>query len=307
MTVDDPWMGDDAAGHVDSLAEEFAASRARLIRVAYAILGSRSEAEDVVADTWLRLAKADAADPVRDVAAWATVAVARGALDAYRSARRRREVYVGPWLPEPLVGDLDAQSLADPADRVTLDQSVSFALMVVLETLSPPERTAWVLHDLFGFPFGDIAEIVGRNADAVRQLASRARRHLSERAPRFPIDKQQHQDAVARFLEATAGGRVADLVAVLDEQVVLTSDGGGIVSAARRPVFGADRVARFMLGLAAKIGDEEVRVVDVNGFIGIGIYRGQELTGVISLTADDGLITRVDIVRAPPKLRPAVV
>ncbi len=283
-----------------SLAERFTASRARLVRVAYAILGSYSEAEDVVADTWLRLVAADARDPVRDLDGWATVAVARAALDAYRSARRRREVYVGPWLPEPLIAEAP---LTDPADRVTLDDTVSFALLVVLETLSPAERTAWVLHDLFGVPFDEVAEVVGRNPDAVRQLAARARAHLQDRAPRFPVDAAQHQQTVNRFLAATAGGRLADLVAILDPKVTLISDGGGVVSAARHPIRGADRVARFLIGIASKLGaDDEARIVDVNGFTGIAMYHRSEITGVISLTADNGRVIRVDIIRAPHKL-----
>ncbi len=283
-----------------SLAERFMASRARLVRVAYAILGSYSEAEDVVADTWLRLVAADARDPVRDLDGWATVAVARAALDAYRSARHRREIYVGPWLPEPLVAEAPP---VDPADRVTLDDTVSFALLVVLETLSPAERTAWVLHDLFGLPFTEVAEVVGRSPDAVRQLAARARTHLQDRAPRFPVDAAQHEQTVNRFLAATAGGQLADLVAILDPKVTLISDGGGVVSAARHPIHGADRVARFLIGIAGKLGaDDEARIVDVNGFTGIAIYHGSEITGVISLTADNGRIIRVDIIRAPQKL-----
>jgi RNA polymerase sigma-70 factor (ECF subfamily) len=282
------------------LAEQFSAARPRLIRIAYAILGSYSEAEDVVAETWLRLAQAHRQAPVRDVDGWTTVAVGRAALDAYRSARRRREVYVGPWLPEPLVGELPD---ADPADRVTLDDSVSFALLVVLEALSPAERTAWVLHDLFGLPFTEVADVVGRKPDAVRQLAARARAHLRDRAPRFPVDADQHRQAVNRFLAASTGGQLADLVAVLDPEVTLTSDGGGQVTAARRPVHGADRVARFLVGLATKQGGyDEIRVVDVNGYTGIAAYQGNRLVGVASLTVDGGRITRIDIVRAPGKL-----
>lgn len=284
----------------ETLAERFMASRARLVRVAYAILGSYTEAEDVVADVWLRLAAADANEPIRDVDAWSTVTVARAALDAYRSARRRREVYVGPWLPEPLVGEAP---LADPADRVTLDDTVSFALLVVLETLSPAERTSWVLHDLFGLPFAEVAEAVGRSPDAVRKLGARARAHLHDRAPRFPVDTAQHEQAVNRFLAATAGGRIADLVEILDPQVTLVSDGGGVVSAARNPIHGADRVARFLIGIAGKLSaDDEARLIDVNGFTGIGVYQSGRLSGVISLTAEEGRISRVDIIRAPQKL-----
>lgn len=170
-------MSGDAA-----LAAAYAEARPRLTRMAYAMLGSHAEAEDVVADCWLRLAAANAREPVRDVEGWAVVAVARGALDTLRSARSRRETYVGPWLPEPLL--TAAGTAPDPADRVTLDESVSFALLVVLERLSPAERTAWVLHDLFRLEFPEVAEIVGRTPAAVRQLASRARRHVADGTPR---------------------------------------------------------------------------------------------------------------------------
>jgi RNA polymerase sigma-70 factor, ECF subfamily len=286
------------------LADRFTHARPRLVRVAYAILGSHSEAEDVVAETWLRLVTADAREPVRDVEGWATVAFGRAALDAYRSARRRREVYVGPWLPEPVVGEAVVGGPdADPADRVTLDESVSFALLVVLETLSPAERTAWVLHDLFDLPFAEVAQVVGRTPESVRQLASRARAHLRERAPRFPVDPARHRQTVRRFLAATEGGRLADLLAVLDPDVVLTSDGGGQVSAARRPVRGADRVARFVAGSAEKEGTRgNIRIIDVNGVTGLGYYRDGRLVAVGALTVDGDRVTRIDIVLAPPKL-----
>ena len=218
----------------DELAAAYSAIRPRLVGIAYAVLGTRAEAEDVVSDCWLRLAEADAREPVRDVEGWAVLAVSRRALDVLRSARVRRESYVGPWLPEPIVDDL--------ADRVSLDERVSFALMVVLETLTPAERTAWVLHELFGMPFPEIARVVGRSPAAVRQLASRARAHVAAGAPRLDVDAADHRRTVDAFLAATEGGDLAGLLAVLDPDVVLTSDGGGIATAARRPVLGADRV-----------------------------------------------------------------
>lgn len=281
------------------LAERFAAARPRLIRVAYAILGSLAEAEDVVSEVWVRLAAADAGHPVLDVDAWTTVAVSRGALDEYRSARRRREHYVGPWLPEPM---LCAARTVDPADRVTLDESVGFALLVVLESLTPAERTAWVLHDLFDMPFTEVAGVVGRSPTAVRQLAARARKHLSAQAPRVPVDPGQHLDVLSRFSRAAAGGDLRGLLAVLDPQVTLTSDGGGLVSAARRPVDGAEKVSRFLVGTAAGRRSGEVRTIDVNGLAGLGLYEGAVLVAVVSLTVRHGLITRVDVIRSPDKL-----
>ena len=284
----------------EELAPGFTAARPRLTAIAYAIVGSHADAEDIVSDTWLRLQATDSRAAVRDVDGWATVAVGRAALDHYRSARVRRERYVGPSLPEPRVA---SDAPVDPADRVTLDDQVSFALLVVLESLTPAERTAWVLHDLFGLEFTEVADAVGRSPDAVRQLASRARKHLRGSAPRVDVDATEHARVVTRFLAATGGGDIAALVAVLDPEVTLTADGGGQVTAARRPVHGAERVARFLLGLAAKNTDEQIRVVTVNGLTGIAMFRGDAFSGVISLTVIQGRITRIDYVRAPDKLR----
>jgi RNA polymerase sigma-70 factor (ECF subfamily) len=297
-------------GRQAELAQVWERARPRLTRVAYSMLGSVSDAEDVVADCWLRLVAADAKDVVRDVDAWATVTVARAALDVLRSARVRREVYPGPWLPEPLVqqatstADGAGAGLAvDPADRVSLDETVSYALLVVLESLSPAERTAWVLHDLFAMPFAEVAQTVGRTPAAVRQLAARARSHVVAHAPRVSVSRSEHTAAVERFLHAAGGGDLGALIAVLDPDVVLTSDGGGQVSAARRPVLGADRVARFLRGVTAKIPSvAQVLVRDVNGLPGLLVLEGDRLTAVTSFTVVDGRITRVDLLRAPAKL-----
>ena len=286
------------------LAVAFTGARPRLVRVAYAVLGDHAEAQDVVADTWLRLADADAgaAGPVLDVEAWSTVAVARRAMDVLRSARVRRETYVGPWLPEPLVAPL-AAATTDPADHVTLAETVSFALLVMLETLTPAERTAWVLHDLFDLPFPEVARVVGRSPAAVRQLAARARGHVAERAPRIDVDDVQHRAVVAAFARASAAGDLTGLLAVLDPDVILTSDGGGQVSAARHPVHGADRVARFLLGVAAQapVG-QRLQAVTVNGGPGVAVLDGERVVLVVSLTMASGRVQRLDLVLAPPKL-----
>jgi RNA polymerase sigma-70 factor (ECF subfamily) len=283
------------------LAQAYDAARPRLTRVAYAILGSRADAEDVVADTWLKLVQADEGERIRDVVGWATVATARGALDVLRSARVRREAYVGPWLPEPMLTAHDG-AMTDPADRVTLDDSVRYALLIVLERLSPAERTAWVLHDLFEMPFTEVAAAVGRTPAAVRQLASRARAHLAEAGQRFEVDPGRHDEVVGAFVLAAAGGDLASLVGTLDADVVLTSDGGGVVSAARRPVLGPDRVARFILGIAAK-HEGSILPVKVNGATGLVVMNGEDLHSVVSLTVRGDRITRIDMVLAPAKLR----
>ncbi|GGN20751.1 RNA polymerase sigma-70 factor (ECF subfamily) [Actinoplanes campanulatus] len=271
-------------------ADAWTAARPRLVRVAYAILGSVAEAEDVVSECWFRLARAG---PVHDVEAWAVVTVTRAATDVLRSARMRRETYPGPWLPEPVV-------TADPADRITLDERIGYALLVVLESLTPAERTAWVLHDLFGLPFEEVATVVGRTPAAVRQLAVRARRHVRDRTPRLDIDPDQHRRVVQRFLAAAAGGRLGDLVAMLDPDAVVTSDGGGRTGNARRPVHGAPRAAHFLLALAAKA--EPLTPVTVNGLLGMAVHRDGRVDTIIAFTVAAGRIQRVDLIRAPDKL-----
>lgn len=296
--VAQPEMDDEA------LALAFERVRPRLVRVAYAVVGSHADAEDVVAACWLRLVTAHAREPVVDVGKWCTVAVARASIDLLRTARKQREVYVGPWLPEPVVTAAQID-LADPADRVTLDETVSYALLVVLETLTPAERVTWVLHELFGVPFPEVADLVGRTPAAVRQLASRARARVREGAPRFEVDPVEHHEVFSRFVAAAAGGDLAALVATLDPDVVATSDGGGQVSAATRPVRGADRVARFLLGVAdlsARRGDEVSSLVAVNGLPAIAVHAGDRLTTLLVPTIADGRVVRIDIIRAPAKL-----
>jgi RNA polymerase sigma-70 factor (ECF subfamily) len=284
------------------LAEAYASARPRLVSVAYAVLGSHSEAEDVVSDCWLRLVAADARERVRDVEAWATITVARAALDTARSARRRREVYVGPWLPEPVVGR-PGEPAGDPAERISLDDTIRYALLVVLESLSPAERTAWVLHDLFGLPFGEIAEAVGRTPAAVRQLASRARAHVNAHAPRVDVSRGQHEAAVRGFIAAAAGGDLSALISALDPDVVLTSDGGGEVTAALRPVLGADKVGRLLVGLLQQLPPcAVIEPVVLNGELGIGVVDDTGLSSVIAFTFDGGSITRIDMIRSPHKL-----
>jgi RNA polymerase sigma-70 factor (ECF subfamily) len=285
----------------DDLAAAYEAVRGRLIRVAYAVLGSHSEAEDVVAETWLRLAAADRRDPILDVEAWAVVAVSRGALDTLRLARVRRETYVGPWLPEPM---LDwTNPAADPAERVTLDSSVSYALLVVLESLTPGERVAWVLHDLFGMPFPEVADVVGRTPDAVRQLASRARAHVRSGTPRVPVTGGEHDRTVLAFLAAAGGGSLGDLVSVLDPRVTLVSDGNGREMTARRPVLGADKVAAFILHWAGRLSvGDQVEMVRVNDALGLAHLHDGAVDSVLAFTVADSRIIRIDIVRAPDKL-----
>jgi RNA polymerase sigma-70 factor, ECF subfamily len=288
-----------------ALAAAFQNARPRLVRIAYAVLGSHAEAEDAVSETWLKLAAADRVEAVRDVDAWATVAVARTALDAARSARMRREVYPGPWLPEPIIEG--AAGRDDPADRITLDDTVSYALLVVLETLTPAERTAWVLHDLFAMTFIDVAAAVGRSPAAVRQLATRARKHIEAGIPRVPVHPTAHAAAVQRFLDAALGGDLDTLVSALDPDVLVVSDGGGEVQAARRPIKGSAAVARFLYGITRTLNTaQQMRLLTINGEPGLGIFEADgQLTTVAVLTVTDERITRIDFIRAPAKLAAA--
>jgi RNA polymerase sigma-70 factor, ECF subfamily len=292
---------------MDELAAAYTAIRPRLTAIAYAVLGTTAEAEDVVSDCWLRLVEADAADPVRDVEAWAVVATSRRALDVLRSARVQRESYVGPWLPEPVV--TPSTAVPDPADRVTLDETVGYALMVVLETLTPAERVVWVLHEVFAMPLADVAPVVGRSASAVRQLAVRARRHVLAGAPRVEVTPEVHGRTTDAFLAAAREGDLAGLLALLDPDVVLTTDGGGRVSAARYPVRGADRVARFLAGIVAKrAGESRPEPLTVNGGPGFGFVTAPDDGEVASLRVvgvldvADGRIRRVHLVVTPDKL-----
>jgi RNA polymerase sigma-70 factor (ECF subfamily) len=285
----------------DALAQQFEEHRGHLRGVAYSILGTVSEADDVVQDAWLRLQRAGA-DDIDDLRAWLTTVVARLALDVLGSARKRREAYVGPWLPEPLVAL--APPAEDPADRITLDESVSLAMLVVLETLSPAERTVFLLHDVFGMGFDEAAEVVGRTPAACRQLASRARRHVAARAPRYDADAVEQRRVVDAFLAAASQGDLAALVQVLDPAVVLRSDGGGLVRAARRPIEGDDNVARFMLGIAERGGDGALlSVVPVNGLPGIYAELPDGGALVAGFSVAGGRITEIDLVVNPEKLR----
>jgi RNA polymerase sigma-70 factor (ECF subfamily) len=277
------------------VAARFASARPRLLRLAYSELGDVGEAEDVVQEAWLRLSHTDVA-AIENLDGWLTKVVARLALDRLRSARMRRETYVGPWLPEPV------QSDDDPADRVTLDEQVSYALLAVLEQLSPAERTAFVLHDVFDVPFGDVADVVGRTPGAVRQLASRARRQVQREQPRFAASRDDHDRAVRAFAGAIASGDLGRLVEVLDPDVVWTSDGGGRVTATRRPLRGGPQVAKLWVALARRNVGDPIEV-QLNGRLGLVVWSGDGHRAALSFVVADGRITRIDAVRNPEKLR----
>jgi len=240
-----------------------------------------------------------AGDPaeIRDLGAWLTTTVSRLALDALGRAQARRERYVGPWLPEPLVEDIAA---GDPADWVTLDESVSMALLVVLERLTPAERTSFLLHDVFGLPFAEIAGVVGRSPAAVRQLAARARQHVADGRPRFPPTHAEQRELVAAFAAACAEGDLERLVTMLDPDVVWRGDGGGKV-ASRPGAQGAERVAAALLALTQR-PPRQIAMATVNGAPGLVLRDADGVLSVISFTVDGGRIAAIDVVRNPDKL-----
>ena len=282
----------------DPLTEAFEGQRPRLLRLAYSMLGSLSEAEDCVQEAWLRLQRVEDPDTIRDLGAWLTTSVSRLALDALGSARARRERYVGQWLPEPLVADIGGE---DPAERVTLDESVSMALLVILERLSAAERTAFLLHDVFGLTFEDVAGVVGRSPAAVRQLAARARRHVEDGRPRFPPTQAEQRELVAAFTAAAYDGDIEGLVAILDPDVLWRSDGGGKATALRRVERGAERVARGLIGFTRQ-PPRQSTIAEVNGSPGLVLVDATGVLTVVAFTVDAGRIVAIDVVRNPDKL-----
>lgn len=283
---------------VDSTAL-FAAHRRELVAAAYRVLGSVSDAEDVVQETWLRWAEVDAAT-VEHPRAYLLQATTRQALNRARHNARLRETYVGPWLPEPL-GD----EMVEGADAaVEIAESVSLAMLVVLETLSPIERATFVLHDVFGLPFDEIATAIDRSPASARQLAHRARQHVQARAPRHPVDKETHRAVTEQFLQAAVGGSLAELVGMLAPDVVMYSDGGGKRSAALKPIRTPDKVLRFTLGVLSKPdAPDRYELVTLGGETAIVGYRAGKVDTVITLVLDGGLVTEIYTVRNPEKLR----
>ena len=284
------------------LTEEFERHRAHLRAVAYRMLGSMSEAEDAVQEAWLRLARADA-DAVSNLGGWLTTVVARVALDMLRARRARREDYLGSWLPEPVVS---VETGDDPEHEALLADSVGLALLVVLDTLAPAERLAFVLHDMFGVPFDEIAPIVDRSPAAARQLASRARRRVRGATPVPEPDLAQQRRVVDAFLAAARAGDFEALVEILDPDVVFRIDGGGIPPRARPPVVGAEAVAEQVLARGTSFAPH-ARPAIVNGGAGVVVSPGPFPVAVVAFTVVGDRIAEIDIVADPEKLRGLVV
>ncbi|APX33158.1 hypothetical protein BH708_11045 [Brachybacterium sp. P6-10-X1] len=282
----------------------FASHRRALLGAAYRVLGTVQDSEDAVQETWLRWQDVDLAS-VREPRAFLLTAVTRTALNTVRTRSRLREEYIGPWLPEPVSTD----AAADPGRAAEIADDVSLALLVVLESLSPLERAAFVLHEVFAAPYSEIAETLERSEASVRQLVSRARAHVRERTPRHPVDESAHRALTEAFLEAVRGtAALEDMVSVLSPGVVLTTDGGGHAKAARRPVRGTDHVLRFAAGVLAKpeVAILSWQVAEVNGRPALVGHDGPRVDCVVWVegeTADaQTVVTRIDMIRNPEKL-----
>ncbi|MEV7512608.1 RNA polymerase sigma-70 factor [Streptomyces sp. NPDC091201] len=280
----------------DPATESFVAHRNLLFTVAYEMLGSAADAEDVLQETWLRWVKVDLAE-VADPRAYLVRITTRQALNRLRTASRRREAYVGPWLPEPLL------TAPDVAEDAELAESVSMAMMLVLETLSPTERAVFVLREAFDVGYEEIAAAVGKTPAAVRQIAHRARRHVDARRPRAAVSPGQTRAVMESFRLALETGDLQGLLDVLAPETVLLTDGGGLRKAAVRPIVTADKVARFVAGrLAARGGTMAFTLTTANGSPALLVHREGELDGVIAISVEDDRITGLYYVRNPEKL-----
>jgi len=282
----------------DEHAERFTHLRPLLFTIVYEILGSATESDDVLQDSYLRWAQVELAT-VRDTKSYLAQLVTRQALNALRAGARRREDYVGPWLPEPLL--LDER---DAAEDVVLAESVSMAMLVLLETLRPDERAVFVLREVFGFGYDEIASAVGKSAATVRQVAHRAREHVQARRKRFePVDPQQNAELTTQFLAAAATGDMDTLMSMLAPDATWIADGGGKASAARRPVVGAEKVAGVVVGLVRRgLRDMRLEMATANSAPAVVFYSGDHLEGVITVEIVDGVITNFYAMRNPDKL-----
>ncbi|MGW0208102.1 RNA polymerase sigma-70 factor [Streptomyces sp. NPDC003233] len=274
--------------------DPFVTHRSLLFTVAYEMLGSAADAEDVLQESWLRWAGVEQAG-VRDPRAYLVRIVTRQALNRLRTLSRSREEYVGEWLPEPLL------TSPDVAEDVELAESVSIAMLTVLETLGPAERAVFVLREVFELPYDEIAEAVGKTAAAVRQIARRAREHVAARRPRVRVSRAEQQAVVDRFLAALRTGQLGELLEIMAPDVVMVTDGGGVVAAAMMPFHGAAVVADVLARAHRRVDSLETTAVWLNGApAGRVDFDGEP--SAVSLTVEDGRITRIHVVRNPHKL-----
>ncbi|GHH62218.1 RNA polymerase sigma24 factor [Streptomyces umbrinus] len=293
--------GWDGAVATDTLTEVFEEYRPVLTGVAYRMLGRVADAEDVVQEAWLRWSGADRSD-VREPRGYLVRVTTRLAIDRLRLAQSRKEAYVGPWLPEPYVTDFGA-TVPDTAEQAVLADSVSLAVLVVLESLSPLERAVFVLREAFGYPYADIAVTLDRSESAVRQLAGRARRHVEEKRPRYEVDPAEQRDLTERFLAAATEGDIDGLMSLLAPDVRLVGDSGGLAQAPLRVLESADKVGRFIAGISRKgVADASFRFLEVNGGPALVVLSGDKPDSVLQLDVVNGRIQCVYIIRNPEKL-----
>ncbi|MFT0846932.1 RNA polymerase sigma factor SigJ [Actinomycetaceae bacterium L2_0104] len=293
----------------DEPGYDVSAERRALFGLCYRLLGSHADAEDAVQDTYIRWYRMGDTERqgISSARAWLMKVASRICLDLLGSARVRREKYVGEWLPEPaptssLWSTASAVSALDPAERTIADESVSMAMLVVMESLTPAERVAFVLHDVFDYGFGDIGEVLTRSPGACRQLATSARRHVRQRTRHLPIDSAQHAAAVLAFQRAWQIGDISALVKVLAPDAVAITDGGGAVSAALEPVRGAEAVAHFFAGIHVRQEDLEVKETLVNGEPGLVGIGGGQVLAVVAFALSEAGIAQIWAVRNPAKL-----
>ena len=282
----------------------FEAERPRLQGLAYRMLGTLADAEDAVQEAWLRWSRIDPAT-VADPRAWLVRVTSRLCIDRLRSLKARREDYVGPWLPEPLVEAADLAA-PPPGEAMERAEDLTVAFLLALERLSPLERAVFVLHDLFATDYAEIARMLGRNEAACRQLAARARAHVEAARPRYRLDEAEAKRLADAFLDAVRSDDAARLGALLAEEAVLVSDGGGKAIAALRPILGRDRIVRFLLGLTGKLrrhGPVEAVPARINGLPGLVVRAVNGLTTFAFETDDNGRIAAVYAVRNPDKLK----
>lgn len=290
----------------DTVTDAFEEHRPVLQGVAYRMLGRAADAEDVVQEAWLRWAGGDRS-AVREPRAYLVRVTTRLAIDRLRQIKARGETYVGPWLPEPYATDFGGTA-PDTAEQAVLADSVSLAVLVVMESLSPLERAVFVLREAFGYPYTDIAAMLDRGEPAVRQLATRARKHVEDRRPRYDVDPARRRELTERFLAAAAGGDLEGLLELLAPDVRLVSDSGGKVPAALRVLETADKVGRFVLGVARKsLGDGlSARFLELNGGPAALLLAGGTPDSVVQLDVADGCVQTVYVTRNPDKLRSLV-
>ncbi|MGQ5655106.1 RNA polymerase sigma factor SigJ [Streptomyces lannensis] len=284
------------SGREDSLEAGWERHRPAVFGVAYRLLGSVADAEDVAQDVWLRAAGSDLRD-ISDLRAWLVTVAARRSYDILKSARFRLETYVGPWLPEPLLTGPDA------SQPVLVDESVSSAMLLIMEELSPPERVAFVLHDVFGFEFGKIAEVLDVSVPSARQLASRARRRVAKEKQSMPQASKAERERVLKvFRAAYEAGDLVGLVRLLHPNAVYITDGGGKVSAARKAIHGGERVAEVMVRVGQQWHPDRIDFAEVGGELALVFYREGQVFSVDTVQITDGLITAYRRVINPDKL-----